>query len=644
MKKYLYSFLVLFFSYSIIFAGQLQETYMVPMRDGVKLATDVYRPDDDAAHPVVLYRTPYNKTSDKLSDSTIKLLKAMGYAYVTQDLRGRYASEGTDSVFVTDGWGALQDGYDTIEWLTQQNWCNGKIGELGASASGITTYRAVGALHPNLVCAVAIVAPTDFYNQVVYPGGEFRKSLPENWTAGQGSQYMISYFLQFPYYTSIWEKMNLLTRTDKIKIPILHIGGWYDCFSEGPVTAFASLHSRPGVAPQKLLMGPWTHTKIGSGSQVGQLQYPDASYDVENYVLPWLDHWLRGTQNGVIDKPDVVYYLMGDPDKENEIGCQWIHSDTWPPPEIVEQTLYLTPSDRLADTKPTEDSDLSFRFDPQHPVPTVGGNNLTIDAGPYDQREVNTRDDVLGFESKVLVHPLRVEGNVRSTLYISSNRPDTDFTLKLIDVYPDGREMLVTDGIKRARFRRGVLPEDVTLLTPGATDSLEIELPPTAIVFNSGHKIKVCISSGNYPRYEVNPNTANAPNDRSNPQVATNTVYIGGNFASRIDLPVYPTPSFVSPADGVPKMFTLFRNFPNPFNSSTNIHYKLDHPGYVSVRIFNMQGRLVDVLTNEFQNEGNYVVKWDGRTVENREAASGVYLYRLKIGRQSKSMKMLLLR
>ena len=617
---------------------------MVPMRDGVKLATNVFRPDDKAAYPVVLYRTPYNKTSDGISATTIKLLKIMGYAYVTQDLRGRYASEGTDSVFITDGWGALQDGYDTIEWLTQQSWCNGKIGELGASASGITTYRAVGSLHPNLVCAVAIVAPTDFYNQVVYPGGEFRKSLPENWITGQGSQYMISYFLQFPYYTSIWEKMNLLTRTDKIKIPILHIGGWYDCFSEGPVTAFQHLHGRAGVGAQKLLMGPWTHGSTGSGSQVGQLQYPDASYDLDNYVLQWLDHWLRGTENGVTNKPDVIYYLLGDPDKGDEIGCQWIHSDTWPPPEIVDQTFYLTKSGSLDDTQPLAESSLTFQFDPQHPVPTLGGNNLTIDAGPYDQQTVSARDDVLGFESGVLTNPLRIEGIVRSTLYFSSNRPDTDFTLKLIDVYPDGREMLVTDGIKRARFRKGVLPENVTLLTPGATDSLEIELPPTAIVFNSGHKIKVCISSGNYPRYEVNPNTANAPNDRSNPQTATNTIHVGGKLASRIDLPVYPTPPFAAAADKAPDTFTLFRNFPNPFNGSTNFYYRLNRPGYVSVKVFNMQGRLIRVLINEFQNEGTHSVKWNGRDTENQQAASGVYLYRLKIGRQSKSMKMLLLR
>lgn len=644
MKKYLYSFLILFFSWSIIFAAQLQESYMVPMRDGVKLATDVYRPDDNAAHPVVLYRTPYNKTSDGIDASTIKLLKIMGYAYVTQDLRGRYASEGVDSVFLTDGWGALQDGYDTIEWLTQQSWCNGKIGELGASASGITTYRAVGSLHPNLVCAVAIVAPTDFYNQVVYPGGEFRKSLPENWITGQGSQYMIPYFLQFPYYAPIWEKMNLLTRTDKIKIPILHIGGWYDCFSEGPVTAFQHLHAREGVGAQKLLMGPWTHGRTGSGSQVGQLQYPDASYDLDNYVLQWLDHWLRGTENGVTNKPDVIYYLLGDADKEDEIGCQWIHADTWPPENIVPQTFYLAQNGALKKNRPPDSGKLSFRYDPQQPVPTVGGNNLTIKAGPYDQREVNARQDVLSFETDVLSVPVRVEGFIKAKLYISSNRPDTDFTLKLIDVYPDGREMLVTDAIARARFRRGVLPDDVILLTPNSTDSLEIKLPPTAIVFNSGHKIKVCISSSNYPRYEVNPNTENDPNDRSNPQVAENTVYWGGSFASQISLPLYPEPTLVSLAEKSPEHFSLFRNFPNPFNSSTNIHYKLDRPGYVSLKIFNMQGRLVKVLVNEFQNEGQYIAKWHGRDVENNEAASGVYLYRLKIGHQMKSMKMLLLR
>jgi hypothetical protein len=205
LSNRLYYFIVMLLLLSMPCQGhsaQLKETIMVPMRDGVRLSTDIYRPSGSNTYPVILYRTPYNKASDGLDDGIIQLLNIQGFIYIAQDCRGRFASEGVDSVFFTDGWGKRQDGYDTIDWITQQEWSNGKVGMFGGSASGITSYRAAGAAHPALVAVAVAVAPFDFYREVAYPGGEFRKAICENWIRGQGSEHMLDYFLQFPYYDS----------------------------------------------------------------------------------------------------------------------------------------------------------------------------------------------------------------------------------------------------------------------------------------------------------------------------------------------------------------------------------------------------------------------------------------------------------
>ena len=627
-----------------VLAGTIKETFMVPMRDGVRLATDVYRPDSDRSYPVILYRTPYNKDTDGFDESIIKLLNAVGYVYIAQDCRGRFHSEGIDSVFLTDGWGRLQDGYDTIEWIVQQSWCNGKVGMIGGSATGITSLRAAGALHPNMVCAAVMVAPSDFYHQVVYPGGEFRKAIAENWIRGQRSDYMIDYFLQFPYYDELWEGMNLHTRTSMITIPILHFGGWYDCFSEGTILAFRDLHAQEKAGPQKLIMGPWTHGSPDENGRVGEMRYPQSYFYWESLVFLWLDRWLRDITNYVLDKPDVTYYLMGDPDKTDEMGCEWLTANNWPPENARQRIFYFTASGGLDEQLPSEQNEISYVFDPANPVPTHGGNNLTIAMGPYDQRAIGQRDDVLSFVTPVLTTPLRMEGFVRGQLYVTSNRPDTDFTLKLIDVYPDGREMLVTDGIRRVRFREGYRQEEVKLLQPGEVVALEVELPPTAIVFNSGHRIKVCISSSNFPRYEVNPNTDNEPNDRSDAQIANNSVFIGGEKASRVLLPVVPVETGIRREPETAKTFQLSANYPNPFNASTRIRYSLPAPDFVFLDIFNVNGQHVRSLEKSIQDAGEHVVTWDGLNDAGQPVPSSVYFYQIRTRKYSQVRKMLMIR
>jgi len=635
---------LLLFAASVHAGNLVKETFMVPMRDGVSLATDVYKPADGLAHPAILYRTPYDKESDHLDDLSITVLMLKGYAYVIQDCRGRFASEGADSVFLTDGWGKLRDGYDTIDWLVKQSWCDGNVGMMGGSATGITTYLAAGALHPNLKCCVALVAPSDFYHQVVYPGGEVRKSLTEEWLKGQGSDYMIDYYMRYPYYGEFWHLMNLHTRTHLITTPILHIGGWYDCFSEGTVAAFNDLKNQLAAGPQKLVMGPWIHGEFGADPLIGEISYPDAGYDLFPYVLLWLDHWLLGVDNGVMEKPNVIYYLLGDPEMTESSSCQWLEADDWPPAEANDLWLYLHQSGSLDETRTQTGGELCFTFDPDNPVPTLGGNNLEIKSGPYNQKEANQRDDVLEFTTEALTEPIRVEGVVRARIYGASNCPDTDFTFKLCDVYPDGREMLVTDGIQRLRFRNGCSESDAALVTPGEVVELEIALPPTAIVFNTGHRIKACISSSNYPRYEVNPNSGAAPNDRSNPRTARNTVYCGDEYSSAILLPVVDACVFVAQHQDMPVAAHLANNYPNPFNERTTIRFSLAASMDVSLSIFNLRGQRINVLVNRRMPRGNHTLQWDGRDGSGRPQPSGVYFCILQAEGQRKTVRMLLLR
>lgn len=643
-KFFLISFTFsVFFTVSLSAETAVKETSMVPMRDGVQLATDVIRPADGKTHAVLLHRTPYGKSDLPVPELAIALLNMKGYALVLQDTRGRYASQGVDSVFFTDGWGTLQDGYDTIEWLIKQPWCNGKVALFGASASGITTYRAVGSLHPAIKCAVAIVAATDFYHQVVYPGGEYGKELCDGWVTRQGSGYMIDYFLHCPYYAEVWEQMNLHSRTDSIRVPMIHIGGWYDCFSYGPVAAFQDL-SRHTAIPQKLVMGPWTHTTTGSAVSVGQLSYSDAAFDILSFAVNWFDHWLQNSSNDVEKEPAVQYYLMGDPNQPEDGGCCWLKADTWPPPAAQPIKYYLAASGRLGREKPVIGQALSYTYDPNTPTLSAGGNNLNIANGPRDQRTVTNRSDVLCYATDLLTEPVRLEGYVRSTLYVASNQLDTDFTLKLMDVYPDGREMLVVDGIQRARFRDGFWASLVRWLQPDQLDSMAVSLPPTALVFGKGHRIKIAVSSSNYPRFESNLNNSREPFDRSETRMAVNTVYSGAEHASYVGLPILASATKVMHAATPPQRFHLSAAFPNPFNNTTRLRYHLDAPADVRLQVYAITGALVQTLAQGQQNSGEHMFSWSGCNENGIAMPSGMYLIALTINQQRHTQKVMLVR
>lgn len=514
-----------------------KQTYRVAMRDGVRLATDVYLPPGEGPFPVVLARTPYNKDGAQgLAQSFV----SRGYALVVQDTRGRYASEGENRAFEADGWvDGKQDGYDTVEWVAQQPWCNGKVGTWGGSALGITQYLMAGTAPRNLVCQYVVVGTANVF-QTAYRGGVFHKALVEDWlriTKFDSSQ--LKTWIAHSTEDDYWQARDLAARWGKVNVPAVHVGGWYDIFTQGTIDAFLGYQTRGGPGArgkQKLIMGPWTHGV--NQRKAGQITFPPNATAPPNDFgdqWRWYERWLKGVDNRIDREPAIAYYVMGDTTDPNAPGNVWRTTNTWPPPSKA--TPYYLHTDRTLSTKkPEGEKFLEYTYDPKNPVPTTGGNHLTLPAGPMDQNVVETRPDVLVFTSAPLEKPLEVTGRVRVRLWVSSDAPDTDFTARLCDVYPDGRSMNICDGILRMRFRKSFRRPE--LMQPGKVYPIEIDLWSTSILFNKGHRLRVQVSSSNAPAYDPNPNTGEPFRASDRTQVARNRVYLDSRRPSHILLPI----------------------------------------------------------------------------------------------------------
>jgi hypothetical protein len=503
------------------------------MSDGVELATTVYRPKGDGPFPVIVARTPYNK--DGLIVEAQRFCRN-GYAFVAQDLRGRFKSKGHDAIiFHNDGWNTPHDGHDTLEWIARQSWCNGKIGSTGGSALGITQNMAAPGAPTVLAAQHVVVAFSDMYRQGAYQGGAFRSGLLENWLKVTGmSDVNLKTFVAHPNYDEFWAEFNAEAQAERVNAPAVFFGGWYDIFLQGTINSFTTIQSQGGPAAKgrcRLVIAP-----IGHGSMT-ELKYPASAGQLPRCVdnLAWFDAMLKGKDNGIAAEKPVHYYVMGDPTDETAPGNLWRSAETWPP-AAAETPFYLGPAGKLSTALPTVSDSRSYKYDPSDPVPTVGGAELGANIGPRDQRSVEARPDALLFTSDVLEAPLEVTGRITARLYVSSDCPDTDFTVKLTDVYPDGRSMLVTDGIVRARHRESF--ENEKLLEPGEVVEVPVDLWSTSLVFNKGHRLRIAISSSNSPRFDPNPNTGHAFRADRELRVASNTIYFSEKRPSQIVLPV----------------------------------------------------------------------------------------------------------
>ncbi len=523
-------------------AGAQTFTTTVAAPDGTLLATDVYLPIGAGwgPWPVILQRTPYGKQAYTVQRAC-QLFNLWGYACVGQDERGCYDSGGVYTGYVNEG----GDGRATLDWIAGQPWCDGNIGTFGGSALGMTQYAFSPGANPALKCMVAVVATPDFYHDATYQGGALRYALDYGWLADQNALDVFEQLKAHRLWDAWWASYAVLPNVATVNVPTLHVGGWFDIFQQGTLDAFTSFQHLGGpraLGNQKVIIGPWTH--YGTFQQTeGEFTFPTNAIFVDDFIpiaRDWFDHWLKGGKAGVASWPAAQVYLMGAVGEPGAPGNQWLDLPDWPPLATATQ-WYLAGGHGLNAFAPAA-AEVVMVMDPANPVPTLGGQELSSEAGPYDQRPLEGRPDVVTFTTAVLEKPLTVVGRVRCRLWIRPDTPDLDLTVRLTDVYPDGRSMLVTDGIQRARMRCGDSEE--CFLTPGVPTEIVVDMWSTAIVFNAGHRIRIDVAGSNAPRFEVNPNDGGDLNHPSAGIVARPVLLLGSDTPSRLELPVLRTSAF----------------------------------------------------------------------------------------------------
>lgn len=511
--------------------------YDVEMDDGVTLKTDVYRPVGDGPVPVILIRSPYPK---EIMRGEADKYVSRGYAVVVQNVRGTGGSGGTFTGFLDDGWSGNTDGADTLTWISRQRWCNGKIGTVGGSAAGNTQVQLAPATD-RVACQVIEVAACDFYLDLAYPGGVWRTEQTDRWFEmfGEAGRAARATLREHPTKDAFWRGYDAAAMSASITAPALHIGSWYDIFKEGTLRSFMSrqYEGGPGARGKQRLIMKWSaHAEFLADLP---FTFPENVFDVKisEHRARFFEYWLNGADNGIDKEPPVLYYVVGDDKDPDAPGMEWRTATRWPPFPPRTTPLYLGP-DGLHEEPPADPASRMYFFDPANPCPTVGGANLTIPSGPYDQRSLTERPDVLVFLGETLQAPLEVTGRVVVKLFVSTDAPDTDFSAKLVDVYPPGddRQILVTDSIRRLKFRNGY-QSAAPPLAEGEVVSLEIDLGHISWIFNTGHRLGLHISSSNYPRFEVNPNTGDDVPIEGRRRTAKNSVHWGGEYRSELLLP-----------------------------------------------------------------------------------------------------------
>ncbi len=559
----------------------------IAMRDGVTLRADIYRPDDAARHPVLLARLPYSKDLSPISLSLLSPVRAArrDYVVVIQDTRGRFKSDGQFSLFA----GEAEDGFDTVAWCATQPWSNGNVGMYGASYFGATQWLTATATPPALKVIAPTITSSDYYEGWTYQGGAFQQGFIQFWTAGMATEtitrltdgpadarkklygsifgmektyrnlpladfppatvpgLMDHYrtWLKHPSLDEFWEHVRIESKYSQIDVAALHIGGWYDIFLEGTLRNFAGMrkHGKSTRARenQRLIVGPWLHglfNRVVGDVDFGPGALPDA-VDLGGAHLDWFDHCLR-------DAPDtgasVRLFVMGP--------NVWRNEDEWPLARAVATPFYLTSdgranslrgNGRLLKQSLTRGASDVFLYDPEQPVPTCGGCTLmpgAQSAGPQDQRAVEERDDVLVYTSEPLTEPLEVTGPVEALIYAATDGLDSDFTAKLVAVAPDGRALNLCDGILRARYRNSLSRAE--LLEPGRVYAYCIQLGSTSYVFAPGYRIRLQVSSSNFPRFDRNLNTGGDIATEQHGRTAVQRVFHGGVQSSHVVLPVVP--------------------------------------------------------------------------------------------------------
>ncbi|TCT17587.1 hypothetical protein EDD68_1275 [Melghiribacillus thermohalophilus] len=539
----------------------------IPMKDGVTLSADLYLPKEDARYPAIVVRTPYLKQTDVIFQNGNYFAKN-GYAVVYVDVRGRGDSEGTFDAYFQEA----DDGYDTIEWVAEQSWCTGGVGTMGGSYLGRIQWLTALKKPPALKTMIAAVTPSDPF--VEWPTGiptpfhlcwlymvsgkvmqnvnllnwaDIYNHLPLYTMDEQTGKTIDRWREEFehPYLDDWWKRICYQDQFDQIDLPVLHISGWYDDEQVGTPLNFHGMTTKGATEfarrNQKMIMGPWPH-QINKSTKIGDIDFgPDAVIDLNGYMLRWFDYWLKGKETGIMKEPAVKMFVMG----ENK----WRDEQEWPLARTNWTKYYLhsygRANSRFGDGKlSTSDSfnnegeSDEYIYDPVDPVPFITDSTSAQIGGPDDYSAVERRDDVLVYTSEVLDEDLEATGPVKMELYASSSAKDTDFMVKLLDVWPNGYAQRLTDGMVRARFREGM--ENPSLIEPGKVYKYEIDCWNTSHVFKKGHQIRIEVASSAFPKYDRNPNTGEELGKTANMVKAKQKVYHNEEYPSAIILPVIP--------------------------------------------------------------------------------------------------------
>jgi hypothetical protein len=519
--------------------GVRTEDLLVPVDDGVRLATTIYLPEGEGPWPVLLMRTPYGRDNER---GWGRSAPEQGIAVVVQDVRGRFDSEGEDLSFFAD----RVDGQATLSWIEAQPWSNGRVMTFGGSALGITQYMLAPGAPDALRCQWIQVATPDLYDGAIYQGGVYRESLVTGWLEGNRSSHRIEPLREHYLNTDYWDGVQIEDYS-LVHVPAFHVAGWYDIFARNTIEAFLGYQDEGGEGArgnQHLIMGPWTHNV--NAAEVGELTVPNATLASSDRLLELLARACLFEEPPAMAElealPPVHYFTLGAVGEPGAPGNEWRTAETWPPSGGIETRLYLQPGNALSLDAPAADAGGdTFVYDPLDPSPTVGGANLNLPAGAFDQREVEAREDVVVYTTPPLEAPLEATGDLRAEIWISTDVPDTDLVVRLTDVYPDGRSMLVSDSIFRARYRNCPDFTCEEFLEPGEPVKLTVDLGPHSYAFNAGHRIRISVTSSNAPRFAPNPNTGEAYLAEGDAgRIAHTSILHGPEHPSALVLPVMP--------------------------------------------------------------------------------------------------------
>ena len=561
------------------------------MRDGTILYADIYRPVADGTYPVLLIRLPYNKAfAQSFVYGPPEWYAAQCYIVVSQDVRGQFASQGTFYPFRNE----MNDGYDSVEWAAQLPGSTGKVGMYGFSYVGATQWLAAVQAPPHLTAIVPAHTSSDYYDGWFYEGGALSLAFAESWPLSGlvnsaiwrlGEQQVVDqlnkgkdqlptvyaylpigylpwlvpqqpevagYFFDWIKHDTrdeYWKQWSIRDRWSKVTVPALNIGGWYDVFLAGTIENFTGMRVNGGseVARngQQLVIRPYDH--MPWLTKIGDVEFGSAAANKTNeQMVRWFDYWLKGKSNGVDKDPKVRVFVMG--------ANTWREAENWPVPDTrftayflhsLGQANSLYGNGSLSTQQPNSDEPPDhFVYDPADPVPSRGGHSCctaaAVPQGPHDQGNVEKRADVLVYSTPALTEPMEVTGPIKVTLHAASSAVDTDWTIKLVDVFPDGRAINVSNGILRASTRNSL--ERREPIEPGKVYAYSFKSSATSNLFDVGHQIRVEISSSNFPHYDRNLNTGHPVGSDTEMVVARQTVHHSATYPSQILLPVMATP------------------------------------------------------------------------------------------------------